>query len=182
MMQFNLLPHRAQQQWRRRQSLYGLVLLAALLGCALTGSSWYAIGLQQQVQQTRNQWLQQSAAQLSAEIKYAAVLQLQIDTLAADAEKIETWRYRRDRLTRFLTMLSTQTPAGIYLQKVRQQAQKITLDGYAGSNQEVTELLQNLNAQSDDIASAQLLETRAANQRSGPALAFSVALTLRQRS
>jgi type IV pilus assembly protein PilN len=174
MMQFNLLPYRAQQRRRHRQHFYCMLLLAALLGGALTGIGWYGVGRQQQAQQTRNQLLQQMSSRLGAEIKHAAALQHQIDALAAGIGKIETWQRQRGRTTSFLTILAAQIPSA-------QQDQKITLDGYATSNLAVAELLQNLNAQSDDIASAQLLETRAAHRHGAQALAFSVALTLRQR-
>ena len=55
------------------------------------------------------------------------------------------------------------------------------LDGYAASNQTVAELLQNLNAQTDSIASAQLLETHEENRQGPQQLVFSVALTLREQ-
>ena len=181
MMQFNLLPYRAQQRRRRRQHFYCMLLLAALFGGALTGIGWYGIGRQQQAQQTRNQLLLQMSSRLGAEIKHAAALQHQIDALAAGIGKIETWQRQRGRTNAFLTTLAAHIPSEAYLQKMTQQDQKITLDGYATSNLAVAELLQNLNTQSDDIASAQLLETRAAHRHGAQALAFSVALTLRQR-
>jgi Tfp pilus assembly protein PilN len=78
-----------------------------------------------------------------------------------------------------LVTLAAQIPPDVTLQKMRQQENKITLDGIATSNRAVTQLLQNLNRQADDIASAQLLETRADSRPDGRSLAFSVALTLR---
>jgi type IV pilus assembly protein PilN len=189
MMQFNLLPYRARQRRRSRQYFYCLLLVSALFGSALAGIGWYAIGRQQEVQQARNQWLQKASIRLSAEIKQAIALQKQIDAFTADAGKIETWQRQRSRTTRFLTTLAAQIPSHAYLQKIMQQDLKITLDGYATSNLAVAELLKNLNAQSDSIVLAQLLETRARSsdvqeqeqeqkQEQEPALAFSIAITL----
>jgi type IV pilus assembly protein PilN len=179
MMQFNLLPYRVLQQHRRRQFFFGALLLSALLGSALAGIGWHAIGTRQQVQLTRNRWLQHSSDRLEADIKQAAVLQLQIDAVQADIGKIKTRQRQRDRTSQMLATLAAQIPPDVTLHKMRQQDSKITLDGVAASNRAVTQLLQNLNAQADDIASAQLLETRANSRPDGQSLAFSVALTLR---
>jgi type IV pilus assembly protein PilN len=180
MMQFNLLPYRQHQRSRRRQYFYGMLLLSMLLGCALSGIGWRAIVVQQQTQQMRNRWLQQSTARLNAEIKHAAALQSQTDALLADIGKIESWQRQRDRTARMLATLATHIPADAYLQKIRQQGPEITIAGLAASNRAATELLQNLNAQTANIASAQLLETRADSRPDGRSIGFSIALTLRQ--
>jgi type IV pilus assembly protein PilN len=179
MMQFNLLPYRVKQHRRRRQFFFGVLLLSALLGCALSGIGWHAIGVRQQLQLTRNRWLQHASDLLEADIKRAAVLQLQTDALQAEIGKIKNRQRQRDRTARMLITLAAQIPPDVTLQKMRQQENKITLDGIATSNRAVTQLLQNLNRQADDIASAQLLETRADSRPDGRSLAFSVALTLR---
>jgi type IV pilus assembly protein PilN len=179
MMQFNLLPFRAQQRRRRLQSFFCALLLSMLLGGALSGIGWRAIRARQQFQQMRNDWLRQSASALEWEIKHGARLRVNIDALLADIGNIENWRRLRNRPTDMLATLATQMPPEAYLQKMRQQDHKITLDGIATSNRAVTEFLQNLNEQAGHIASAQLLETRAKNRSDGGPLSFSIALDLR---
>jgi Tfp pilus assembly protein PilN len=184
MMQFNLLPYRARQCRRSLQHFYCLLLLSALFGSAFAAIGWYAVIRQQEAQQARNHWLQSASIRLAAEIRQAAALQIQIDTFAAAAGKIETWQHQRSRTTRFLAILAAQIPSQAYLQKIAQQDRKIILDGYATSNLAVAELLKNLNAQSGSIVSAQLLETRTARSPDTQerTLAFSVAITLEPRS
>ena len=183
MMQFNLLPHRAQQRRRRLQYFAGVLLLSMLLGGAASGFGWRAIVVSQQAQQKRNDLLRQSIGRLEAEINDAANLKLKTDALLADIAKIEYWQHQRTRTAALMTILATQVPPAVYLQKIRQQDNKITLDGMATSNRTVTELLQGLASRTGDIASAQLLETRAENRAENGALAFSlafsIALTLR---
>jgi type IV pilus assembly protein PilN len=181
MMAFNLLPYRAQQRRRRLQRFRGVLLLAALLGGVFTATGLYAIDRRQQRQQSRNDWLQHARQELDAQIRRSAALQREIDALATRAGKIEMLRHRRGRTPHFLSTLAAHIPPGAYLQKMTQHDGKIMLDGYAASNQTVAELLQNLNAQTDSIASAQLLETRAENRQGPQQLAFSVALTLREQ-
>ena len=180
MMEFNLLPHRAQQRQRRRHRFYSMLLLAALLGAAFAGVGLYAIDRQQQRQQARNRWLQHAHDRLDTEIKRAVTLQQEIDGLVARTKHIEMLQRQRGRTARLLSTLAAQVPQDTYLQKMTQHDRKITLDGYATSNKAVTEFLQNLNAQADSIESAQLLETRAASSNDAEQLAFSVALTLRK--
>lgn len=77
-----------------------------------------------------------------------------------------------------LGTLATKIPTGSYLKKIHEQDGKVKIDGFAASNPVVTELLQNLNRQTDRISSAQLLETRA-EDRSESHVEFSITMTLR---
>ncbi|MDB5777443.1 MAG: fimbrial protein [Herbaspirillum sp.] len=178
MMQFNLLPHRAQRRRRQRQRFLGMLALTALLGAALTGIGLYASDRQRQVQQARNDWLQHAQDALDAEIRHAITLQQETEALLAAGRKIESLRHDGGRATRLLAALAAGVPPDAYLRKMTQQHQRIALDGYAASNQTVAELLRSLSGGAG-IASAQLIETRAENGGAAEALAFSVALTLK---
>jgi Tfp pilus assembly protein PilN len=183
MMQFNLLPHRPQQWRRERRRFYGTLLLAALPGALLSAAGVGAIGRQRQRQRARNDWLQQAQRRLDADIGRAAALQREIDALAARSREIEALLQRRKLSPRILSTLAAQIPPGAYLEKMTQRGPEITLDGRATSNGVVALLLQNLHAQTEDVASAELLETRTGTGGRGgaPQVTFSVALTLRER-
>ncbi|HEY4317324.1 MAG TPA: PilN domain-containing protein [Herbaspirillum sp.] len=179
MMQFNLLPHRILQRCRRFQYFLCTLLLSMLLGGALSGIGWHAIRAQQQRQQLRNDWLRQSSSALNTEIEHGLRLRLKIEALSASIAEIENWRHRRMRPVEILGMLAAHMPSETYLQKMRLQDRTITLDGVATSNRAVADFLQKLNGQTNRIASAQLLETRAEARPAGGSLSFSIALSLR---
>lgn len=179
MMQFNLLPYRAERRRRRLRQFLAALALAALLGCSASGIAWHAIGIRQQHQEARNEWLRQAAKRMEKEIRQGEKLRLETEAVSNDIAKIENWRHRRGRTAGLLATVSAQMPSGAHLQIMRQQDGKATIEGLAASNLVVTELLQNLNRQTDEIASAQLLETHAEIRSKNGAFAFSIAMTLR---
>ena len=178
MMTFNLLPYRAKLRRRRRLQFFAALMFAMLLGCATSGIGWHAVGSRQKIQQTRNEWLRQASVRTEREIKQGARLQSETDAVMHDIAKIEKWRNQRDGATSMLATLATQIPPEAHLKKIYKQDGKVKIDGFAASNPVVTELLQDLNRQTDRISSAQLLETHAEN-RAESGVAFSIAMTLR---
>lgn len=179
MMQFNLLPYRAERRRRRFLKLLAALALAALLGCSASGLAWHAIGVRQQYQEARNAWLRQAANRMEREIEQGAKLRSETEAVSNHIARIENWRHRRSRAAGLLAAVSAQIPSGAHLQTMRQQDGKATIDGLAASHLVVTEFLQNLNSQTDSIQSAQLLETRAESLSKSGAFAFSIAITLK---
>ena len=59
-----------------------------------------------------------------------------------------------------LSELVSQTPEGIYLRSVKQDGQRVILQGYAQSNERVSEYLTNLISHSDWLNKPDLIEIR----------------------
>ncbi|MGN6704023.1 MAG: PilN domain-containing protein, partial [Burkholderiaceae bacterium] len=66
-----------------------------------------------------------------------------------------------------LDQLVKQVPEGIYLRSMKQDGQRAVLNGYAQSNERVSELLRNLGNNSPWLEKPDLIEIRSANLGQG---------------
>jgi type IV pilus assembly protein PilN len=140
----NLLPHREAAR-KRRQEVFQISLgAAALAGGLIAGLVFLTLQNQITSQQARNSTLSLEIKKLEEQIKNIATLESEILALKARQKAVENLQSDRNLPVHLLTELVRQLPDGVFITSMRQDAQTVTLQGVAQSNERVSELLRNL--------------------------------------
>ena len=163
MILINLLPHREMARKKARQIFNTSLAFSALAGVLIAGAIylWYQNQLSEQ--QSRNAFIAAEIGKLDAEIKEVANLQEEIAALKARQEAVENLQADRNLPVHLLNEAVRQLPDGIYLKGVKQENQNVLFTGVAQSNERVSELLRNLERNSDWVTKPELIEIVAAN-------------------
>ncbi|MDR0564186.1 MAG: PilN domain-containing protein [Azoarcus sp.] len=145
MMRINLLPHREEKRKARRQQFYVTSALMALLGTAV----WLLVHMVNSGdidnQENRNIFLREKISVLDKEIGVIKDLRQKIDALLARKQVIEALQSNRAETVHLFNELAARVPSGVYLTRVSQSGDKITLKGYAQSNARVSSMMSSLN-------------------------------------
>lgn len=161
MIRINLLPHREERRKQRKQAFAALLVLGGLAGALIVimvgGYNARAISVQNQ----RNQLLQTSIKDLDKKIAEIASLKEEIESLKARQEAVEDLQADRNQPVYLMDELVKQTPSGVYLKSFKQEGQKVTVTGYAQSQERVSELLRNLAGNSPWLERPDLIEVKA---------------------
>jgi type IV pilus assembly protein PilN len=162
MILINLLPHREEKRKLRKQAFYVGLGLSAVAG-AVAVALWYGVQMQMiSGQQERNQTLQAAIQKLDDEIKDVSTLKAEIDSLKARQRAVEDLQTDRNMPVYLLNELVAQTPEGIYLTAIRQNAESVTINGFAQTNERVSEFLRNAGNKSEWVEHPELVEIKAA--------------------
>ena len=158
MILINLLPHREAARKRRRDLFNVSLGASALLGGLIAGTIflWYQAAITSQ--QSNNTLLETEIKKLEAQIKDIATLESEIAALRARQQAVEDLQSDRNLPVHLLTELVNQLPDGVYVNKMTQQDQSVTLNGVAQSNERVSELLRNLANNTPWFAKPELIE------------------------
>lgn len=161
MVRINLLPHREEKRRQRKAAFVALLVLAALIGIGIVllvgGYNARAIAVQEQ----RNALLRTSIAALDVKIARIATLKQEIEALKARQQAVEDLQGDRNQPVYLLDELVRQTPEGVFLKGFRQDGQRVAIDGYAQSQERVSELLRNLSSASPWLERPDLIEVKA---------------------
>jgi type IV pilus assembly protein PilN len=154
----NLLPHREAARKLRRDVFNVSLGAAALLGGLIAGAIflWYQSAIS--VQQSTNGILETEIKKLEGQIKDIASLEAEIAALRARQQAVEDLQSDRNLPVHLLTELVNQLPDGVYISKMVQVDQMVTLNGTAQSNERVSELLRNLANNTPWFAKPELVE------------------------
>jgi type IV pilus assembly protein PilN len=154
----NLLPHREAARKRRRDLFNVSLGAAALLGGFIAGAVflWYQTTIS--VQQSTNSILTTEIKKLEGQIKDIAGLEEEIAALRARQQAVEDLQSDRNLPVHLLTELVNQLPDGVYIAKMTQADQLVTINGVAQSNERVSELLRNLANNTPWFAKPELVE------------------------
>ncbi|HVI25576.1 MAG TPA: PilN domain-containing protein [Xanthomonadaceae bacterium] len=144
MARINLLPWRAERR-KLRQKEFGLMLgLAAIAGVVL----WFVVNsyynAQIAGQNERNAYLQQQIAQVDAQIKEIEELDKKKAKLLARKEVIEQLQANRSQMVHLFDSLVRTIPDGVILTSIKQEGDKLTLEGRSQSNARVSTYMRNL--------------------------------------
>ncbi|WEF32536.1 PilN domain-containing protein [Pseudoduganella chitinolytica] len=161
MIRINLLPHREEKRKQRKAAFVALLVLAALIGTGIVlivgGYNARAIA----VQEGRNRELKTAIVALDGKIKEIATLKQEIEALKARQQAVEDLQGDRNQPVYLLDELVKQTPPGVYLKAFRQEGQRVTVNGYAQSQERVSELLRNMSTASPWLERPDLVEAKA---------------------
>ncbi|HEY6773001.1 MAG TPA: PilN domain-containing protein [Oxalicibacterium sp.] len=163
MIKINLLPHREEKRKQRKKEFAALMVLSAIIGAliVLLGGGYFASKLSGQEQ--RNNFIKTENAKLDVQIKEVSTLKQEIEALKARQQAVEDLQSDRNQPVYLMDELAQQVPEGVYLKSFKQNGQKVTLNGYAQSNERVSELLRNLGNQSQWLEKPDLIEIRSVN-------------------
>lgn len=144
MILINLLPHREVARKRRRDLFNVSLGASALLGGIIAGAIflWFQAAIS--VQQGTNAVLDTEIEKLDGQIKDIAGLEAEIAALRARQQAVEDLQSDRNLPVHLLTEMVNQLPDGVYITKMVQLDQAVTINGVAQSNERVSELLRNL--------------------------------------
>jgi type IV pilus assembly protein PilN len=157
----NLLPHREEKRVARKRAFFVALGVAAIVGAVVVGL-WFSV-LQQltAAQQARNTFLKTEIAKLEAQIKDIANLRSEIEALKARQRAVEDLQTNRNIPVYLLDELVKQTPEGIYLTSIKQNAGVVTVAGIAQTNERVSEFLRNTQYNSKWLERPELVEIKA---------------------
>ena len=170
MIRINLLPHREEKRKQKQAAFVALLALGGVVGVAvvLMVGAYNARAIS--IQEERNGALTSAIGELDKKIARIATLKQEIEALKARQQAVEDLQGDRNQPVYLLDELVKQTPAGVYLKGFRQEGQKVTVDGYAQSQERVSELLRNLAGASPWLEKPELIEVKAAALTQGRAV------------
>ena len=160
MIRINLLPHREMRRERRKKDYVGSIAITALAGGVLAFAGGVVINQQIENQSARNAYVKSAIAKLDIEIAEIKNLEEAIASLQARQKAVEDLQSDRTIPVHLFDELVKLMPEGVFLEKLQQQELKVTLGGFAQSNERVAELLRNLSDRSDWLEKPQLDEIK----------------------
>ncbi|GAB3316014.1 PilN domain-containing protein [Luteimonas notoginsengisoli] len=177
MARINLLPWRAERR-KVRQKEFGMMLaLAALAGLVL----WFLVNTyynnQISGQEGRNAYLQEQITQVNGKIKEIEELDKQKARLLARKEVIEQLQANRSQMVHLFDSLVRTIPDGVVLTSIKQEGEKLTLEGRSQSNARVSTYMRNLEG-SGWMTKPELSIIEAKGMVKGLPYAFTLTVTL----
>lgn len=158
MILINLLPHREAAR-KRRKEIFNISLGAfALFGGLIAGAIflWYQSSIT--LQRDNNALLETEIKKLEVQIKDIVGLEAEIAALRARQQAVEDLQSDRNLPVHLLTEVVNQLPDGVYISKLVQLDQVVTLNGTAQSNERVAELFRNLAVNTPWFTKPELIE------------------------
>ena len=160
MAKINLLPHREAKRKQRKAAFVAMLVLAAVLGVAIVLAVGGYIASKIFDQTQRNAFIKTENIKLDEQIKEIATLKQEIDALKARQQAVEDLQGDLNQPVYLMDELVKQIPEGVYLRAFKQEGQRVVLNGYAQSNERVSELLRNLSNVSPWLERPDLIEIR----------------------
>jgi type IV pilus assembly protein PilN len=162
MIRINLLPHREAKRKQKKAAFAALMALGGILGAVVVLAVGGYNATQIAIQEEKNGLLTRANAELDKKIVAIATLKAEIEALKARQQAVEDLQGDRNQPVYLLDELVKQTPSGVYLKSVKQDGQRVTLTGFAQSQERVAELLRNLAGNSPWLDRPELTEVKAA--------------------
>jgi type IV pilus assembly protein PilN len=167
MIRINLLPHREEKRKQKKAAFFALLALGAVIGVGVVllvgGYNARAISIQEQ----RNKVLKTAIVELDTKIAEIATLKQEIEALKARQQAVEDLQGDRNQPVYLMDELVKQTPPGVYLKGFKQEGQKVTVNGFAQSQERVSEFLRNLAGVSPWLERPDLIEVKSTNLGQG---------------
>ncbi|MFZ6690510.1 PilN domain-containing protein [Undibacterium sp. SXout20W] len=162
MIKINLLPHREEKRKQQVKDFYSLLLLSAVVG-ALIAIVVGAINQSEiSVQSDRVNFIKKENVKLDEKIKEIVDLKQEIDALKARQQAVEDLQGDRNQPVFLLSELVKYTPEGVYLESLKQEVQKVTVIGYAQSQERVADYIRNLSGKSEWMYQPNLIDIHSA--------------------
>jgi type IV pilus assembly protein PilN len=143
-VRINLLPHREARRERQKRSFYLLTLASLVAGAVLVFLVWSILEGYLNGQRDRNAMIEAENRKLDVQIREIATLKADIEALRSRQKAVEDLQADRNQPVYLLDELTRLTPEGIYLRGIKQEDRKVSVSGWAASNERVSEFLRNL--------------------------------------
>lgn len=163
MILINLLPHREAARKLRTDIFNASLVASVLVGGLIAGGvyMWFQAAISEQ--QGTNQTLQTEITKLEGQIKEISGLEAEIAALRARQKAVEDLQSDRNLPVHLLSEMVNQLPDGVYVSKMTQVDQLVTINGVAQSNERVSELLRNLASNTPWFTKPELIEIVSGN-------------------
>ena len=158
MILINLLPHREAARKRRKEIFFVLLGFSALVGLLISVVIYLWFSTAATLQQKTNAAIDSEIKLLENQIKDIAGLETEIAALRARQQAVEDLQSDRNLPVHLLTELVNQLPDGVYITKMVQADQMVSINGIAQSNERVSELLRNLANNTPWFSKPELIE------------------------
>ncbi len=158
MILINLLPHREAARKRRRDIFNVSLGLSSLVGGLVAGVIfvWFQTAIS--AQQDTNAVLSAEIKKLESQISDIVGLEAEIAALRARQQAVEDLQSDRNLPVHLLTEVVNQLPDGVFISKMVQLDQTVTLNGVAQSQERVADLLRNLTSNTPWFTKPELVE------------------------
>jgi len=160
MIRINLLPHREEKRKLRKNAFYALLGAGLAAGAVIVGMVGGYNARALSIQEQRSNVLKGAISELDKKIAEISTLRQEIDALKARQQAVEDLQADRNQPVYLMDELVKQTPPGVFLKSVKQEALKVTLTGDAQSQERVSELLRNLSGNSPWLERPDLVEVK----------------------
>lgn len=160
----NLLPHREAKRELQKKLFWVLTGLSAVAGLLLIAVVWTVLQGYISNQEARNEFVRNENRKLDTQIKEIATLRQEIDSLRARQRAVEDLQADRNQPVYLLDEVTKQVPEGIYLRAIKQEDRRVNINGWAASNERVSEFLRNLQNNSQVLERPELIEIKVAGQ------------------
>ncbi len=146
MVRINLLPWREERRQQLTNEFYVMLGVGLVLGLLLVLGGYWVYDKSIDFQHKRNNYLKAEIAKLDNQIKEIETLESKRDNLLARKRVIEELQASRTQMVHLFDELVGTIPNGVFLEKIQQQGNNITLEGYAQSHSRVSAYMRNLDA------------------------------------
>ena len=144
MARINLLPWRVERRRQRQKEFATMLGFSAVLAVVLAFLIISYYNAQISGQNTRNAFLKDQIAQLDKQIDEIKALDEKKGKLLARKEVIEQLQANRSKMVHLFDSLVRTIPDGVILTSVKQEGDKLTLEGRSQSNARVSSYMRNL--------------------------------------
>ncbi len=167
MANINLLPWREEQRQEQTRQFATVTVLSMVLTGAIIFVVHVMFNNQIEHQKYRNKMLQDEITTLDASLKQIDALEETKEQLLARMDVIQSLQQQRPQIVHLFDDFVRTVPEGIYLTKIQQEGEQLTIKGVAESNGRVSAYMRNIDS-SDWMATPKLkvIETRQGTLRS----------------
>ena len=145
MAHINLLPWRDELRKKKQQQFAVVGAGTAILGALLVLLAHMQMEGLIETQNQRNQFLDKEIAELDTKIAKIKDMEKTKNALLARMDIIQQLQRSRPQSVHLMDQLVYTLPDGVYLNKIDQQGQALTLSGVAQSNARVSAYMRNID-------------------------------------
>jgi len=160
-IRINLLPHREMRREKRKKEYVGVAGAVAAVGVGVALTIGFGINSQIDAQNDRNNYIKAKNADLDSQIKEISNLESEIASLKARQQAVESLQSDRTVPVHLLDQLVQHTPEGVYLNRVAQQGNRVTVIGRAQTNERIADFLRNISTVSPWMERPELVQIKA---------------------
>jgi len=147
MIQINLLPVRVQKRKEGARQIASIYLLTIVLAMAIIAYLWMACEGRINARRTELAAIEQEVKKYAKFEESLQVLTKRKELIDRKRQTIEGLQSDRDSVVRMLALLSVQVPPEkMWVDKLVQTGNSVTLDGVAQSNEAIVEFMRNLES------------------------------------
>lgn len=167
MAHINLLPWREEQRKEQTRQFTTIAGLSVLLTAAAVVLVHATYSRQIDFQNQRNTILESEISTLDASLKQIASLEETKEQLLARMDIIQSLQQQRPQIVHLFDDFVRTVPEGIYLTKISQSGETLTIKGVAESNGRVSAYMRNIdNSDWMSTPKLQVIETKKGTLRS----------------